>query len=191
MQRCGQRRAESPPLTTNMAPKLNHRPRLRVRADVGGWWRRVKGQGFREGVREGLSATLSSLLLRKKNVETRFQKTTMAKLQNFIMPVFLLAIVLVDMAAVHARICIPECGPGERCISANPRERRGRSGSVCVPVRCMTRARRGRCHHYTPHFTFDRSTLSCVPLATGACYGRSNRFRSHENCQLVCTRNFR
>lgn len=110
----------------------------------------------------------------------------MAVLQKSTVTALLLAVILMEFALVQARICVPDCGDEERCVAADPRERRGYE-SVCVPIRCLTRARRGRCHHHDQHFAFDRATLSCEPLVSGACYGHSNRFSSRENCELACS----
>lgn len=95
---------------------------------------------------------------------------------------FFATAVLVDFAA-QARQCNPACGDNERCVSAGPRERRSHMNNTCVPLMCLTRARRGRCSGEIFHF--DHTSMSCRKDHSGSCYG-SNRFITREDCELSC-----
>ena len=57
--------------------------------------------------------------------------------------------------------------------------------SLTVPRRCLHRPRRGRCINFQ-RYHFDRATMSCKRIRSGACYGGGNRFASRENCELAC-----
>ncbi|KAL8592521.1 hypothetical protein ACOMHN_030206 [Nucella lapillus] len=110
----------------------------------------------------------------------------MANFSVTILAAVFASFVLVDFSA-QARRCHPSCLEGERCVPTNWRERRSRHNNVCVPARCMFRARRGRCLNFLRRFHFDVATLSCKRVRTGSCYGRNNRFESRENCELTCS----
>ncbi|XP_025083643.1 uncharacterized protein LOC112557805 [Pomacea canaliculata] len=109
----------------------------------------------------------------------------MAAMTTVVMAVFIVTVALMLVAA-EARVCEPECNDDERCVSLDVR-RSHSNDYVCVPVRCLTRGRRGRCRHSSPHFHFNRVTMSCEPQTAGACYSSSNSFVSHENCDLTCS----
>nr|AXL95392.1 conkunitzin [Conus ermineus] len=104
---------------------------------------------------------------------------------NIVLAALFASVILVDFV-VQARRCHPPCEYGERCVSANRRERRHRHNNVCVPVRCLFQARRGRCLNFDRRYHFNTLTMSCTRVHTGACYGRNNRFSSSENCELTC-----